>query len=246
MAKQGEVEYLSRAGPQFVEHARGKPYSDAQCGAMLSDLGGVLMLLPSPPARLLDLGCGSGWTSTLLARRGYEVVGQDIAPDMITLAESTAHEEATRPPRFVVSDYESLAFLEEFDAALFYDSLHHAVDPHAAMASAFRALKPGGILVTLEPGAGHAASEAARNAIAAFDVTERDMPPRLVGALGREIGFREVVVYPMPKALAQLQYQSRPPRGWPRALAPLHQWLAIGWLSLAVRGSHGGLVVLRK
>ena len=39
--------------------------------------------LPDPPARILDMGCGGGWTSIFFAKRGYEVVGQDISQDMI-------------------------------------------------------------------------------------------------------------------------------------------------------------------
>ena len=49
-------------------------------------MGIIMQLLPATPARVLDLGCGTGWTSTFLALRGYTVVGQDIAPDMLSLA----------------------------------------------------------------------------------------------------------------------------------------------------------------
>ncbi|MCB1577781.1 MAG: hypothetical protein KDI81_10740, partial [Xanthomonadales bacterium] len=81
MAKQDEIEYLARIGDTGAAHARGKPFSDPDCGRMLADMAGVFMVLPPAPARLLDLGCGSGWTSVFLARRGYRVTGQDIAPD---------------------------------------------------------------------------------------------------------------------------------------------------------------------
>lgn len=244
MAKQGEIEYLARLGPEGVVHALGKPFSDAQCAAMLADVAGILMMLPAPPARMLDLGCGSGWTSVMLARRGYEVVGQDIAPDMIALAERNREQARAAGLSFVVADYEALQFRDEFDAALFYDSLHHAVDPLAALASAWRALRPGGILVTVEPGAGHAATEAARSAIAQFDVTERDMPPSLVASLGREAGFADVRVFPMPKTLAALHYGA-PPGWWPGPAA-LYAWAASTWVTIARRGHYGGLVVLRK
>lgn len=41
--------------------------------------------------RVLDLGCGQGWFSRQLARRGARVVGVDISPDM--LAHARRHEE---------------------------------------------------------------------------------------------------------------------------------------------------------
>jgi SAM-dependent methyltransferase len=246
MAKQGEIDYLAKLGPEGTAHARGKPFTDAQCGALLADIGGLLMVMPPPPARVLDLGCGSGWTSEFLARRGYEVVGQDLAPDMIALAKARLGDAGAGKLSFVVCDHESLPFLDEFDVALFYDALHHAVDPAASMASAFRALKSGGVLVTLEPGAGHSATQAAKSAVQAFDVTERDMPPELVARLGRAAGFRDAVVHPMPKVLAMLQYQARAPRWWPTPLLALYRWLLIGWVTIARRHRYDGMVVLRK
>ena len=33
-----------------------------------------------PPAKILELGCGSGWTSDFLAHIGYDVVGTTISP----------------------------------------------------------------------------------------------------------------------------------------------------------------------
>ncbi len=135
MAKQGEIEYLARAGAEGTTHAEGKPFTDTGCGPLLADMSGILSFLPPPPARILDLGCGSGWTSVLLGRRGYEVVGQDIAPDLIALAQRNREAAGLANVSFVVGDYEGLAFADEFDAAVFYDSLHHAVEPQSAMAA---------------------------------------------------------------------------------------------------------------
>src|SRR2546430_16388417 len=88
MAKSGEIKYLSNLGEAGVWHAANKPFSDPGCGRYLAELGAILALLPPPPARLLDLGCGTGWTSVFFARAGYEVVGLDLAPDMIEPAEA--------------------------------------------------------------------------------------------------------------------------------------------------------------
>ncbi|HQW39421.1 MAG TPA: methyltransferase domain-containing protein, partial [Usitatibacteraceae bacterium] len=120
---------------------------------------------------------------------GHEVTGQDIAPDMIAAAEAARDREALANLRFVSSDYESLAFAGEFDGALFFDSLHHAVDEEAALAGAYRALRPGGVLVTHEPGEGHAANPATQAAVARYGVTEKDMPPRHIVAVARRVGF---------------------------------------------------------
>jgi SAM-dependent methyltransferase len=190
MAKQGEIDYLRNIGWAGVRHALDKPYSDPSCGMYLRDIGCILDLLPPPPARLLDLGCGSGWTSVLFARRGYDVVGQDIASDMIDLAEQNKSRAGLDNIRFLVCDYENLPFDAEFDAAVFNESLHHAVDEEAALRSAYRALKPGGICVTNEPGEGHAAVDVTRNAVERYGVTEKDMPPYHIMRQGQKVGFR--------------------------------------------------------
>ena len=246
MGKQAEIEYLGRIGDAGASHARGKPFTDVNCGGMLTDLGALFMLLPPPPARLLDLGCGSGWTSLLFARHGYEVVGQDIAPAMIELAEASRVEAGLKNVRFVVSDYESLAFADEFDCALFYDALHHAEDPAAALSSAARALKPGGVLVTIEPGTGHAAAEHSRNAVTEYGVTERDMPPREIVRLARRAGFSGARVHPSPKVLAGVQYRMPRLERFPGYLSDLIRWLGLGYLTLVGKRRREGLVVLRK
>lgn len=204
MAKQGEIDYLKNAGEAGLSHAMAKPFSDDGCAQMLIDIGIVMHLLPPPPARLLDLGCGTGWTSVFFARRGYEVTGQDIAPDMIAAATALRDRHGLANLRLIESDYESLAFESEFDCAVFFDSLHHAVDEEAALRSAFRALRPGGVLVTHEPGEGHTKSPATQAAVARYGVTEKDMPPRHIVALARSIGFSGSRILVNSERLVQL------------------------------------------
>ena len=49
--------------------------------------------LPSTPATILDIGCGTGSLSVVLAGLGYTVTGIDLSPAMTTLAQTkaTAH-----------------------------------------------------------------------------------------------------------------------------------------------------------
>jgi SAM-dependent methyltransferase len=110
MAKQGEIEYLRKIGAAGVRHAVGKPFTDPYCPAHLMQIGAVMLLLPPPPARLLDLGCGTGWTSLFFGRRGYDVVGADIAPDMIEHANRLRDHASLDNLRFAVRDYEEMAW----------------------------------------------------------------------------------------------------------------------------------------
>jgi len=187
--KQGEIDYMQNLGEEGANDAFDKPFSHHTCAKNLVDLGVIMALLPPAPARLLDLGCGTGWTSAFFARRGYHVTGQDIAPEMIQYAERNRARYEARNLEFIVSDYESMAFEVPFDCAVFYDSLHHAVDERAALQGVYRALRPGGVLITHEPGAGHSQSPESLRAMQLYGVTERDMPPFHIRELCKEIGF---------------------------------------------------------
>src|SRR6266480_385823 len=169
MAKVGEIQYLQNLAREFgdhaVRHAVGKPFSDPNCPAYLAEIGAVLALLPPPPVRLLDLGCGTGWTSLFFAKSGHEVTGVDIAPDMVRHAQDRRDREEQHNLQFLTADYEGLDLSESFDAVIFFDSLHHAVDERAALACAFRALKRGGMCVASEPGYRHSRSAVAQEAV---------------------------------------------------------------------------------
>lgn len=245
MAKSGEIAYLGALGPDGRRHAINKPFSDEACGRYLTRIGVILDLLPPPPLRVLDLGCGTGWTSVFLARCGYEVVGQDIAPDMIDGAREMADREGAGAT-FVVSDYEALPYREDFGAALFFDSLHHAEDERAALASTHQALRPGGVLVLSEPGAGHGAAPDSQSAMAEFNVTEKDMPPWRTRRLLREVGFRDVAIHPHPQHLLPqfypLSYWRDRRAGWTRWIP----WPLRAVLINTVWKRRCGLVVARR
>lgn len=214
MSKAAEQNYLSLIGDAGREHSRGKPFTDELCDINLASIAAVMALLPPPPARVLDMGCGGGWTSIFLARRGYQVVGQDISADMIALAEEgRAAEKAETAARlsFRTSDFEGSPFEGEFDAVLFFDCLHHAEDERAALQSAFRALKPGGILLCHEPGEGHSVTPGSIAAMEQFGVSERDMPPHLIWDQGREVGFRSFRIFPMQEELLKIFYRQDVP-----------------------------------
>ncbi|MEY3619146.1 MAG: hypothetical protein RL726_1844 [Actinomycetota bacterium] len=198
MAKEDEIAYIERLGPVGREHALNKPWSDVDRGRYLQEIGALITLLPQPPARVLDLGAGSGWTSCLLALSGYRVTSTDIAPEMVVMQAENAARYHVQLESSIISDFESLTFDNEFDVVIFYDCLHHSDDEVAALRSAYRALKPGGICVTLEPGEGHHMAELSMSAMKHLGVTERDMPPSTIVAAARRVGFASHAVHERP------------------------------------------------
>ena len=209
MAKQDEIDYIGRLGDIGKKHALDKPWSDDLRGLYLQEMGALISLLPAPPAKILDIGAGSGWTSCFYALSGYEVTATDIAPEMAELAQANAARYGV-PLKVVVSDFESLPFENQFDAVIFYDCLHHAEDEVLALRSAFRSLKNGGICITLEPGSGHAKSAVSVQAMKDLGVTERDMPPKLIISVARQVGFSSARVFARPVQPLQLSHRNLP------------------------------------
>jgi SAM-dependent methyltransferase len=100
-------------------------------------------------ARLLEVGCGPGRLSILLARRyGLDVTGLDLDPAMIERARANTERSGNggeRLPSFLVGDVSSLAFPDgSFDVVVSTLSMHHWADPTAGLTEIGRVLSPNG------------------------------------------------------------------------------------------------------
>ncbi|MFY8148271.1 MAG: class I SAM-dependent methyltransferase [Prochlorococcaceae cyanobacterium] len=199
MGKLDEVNYLSTLAAVHnisIQDAEAyhikKSYSDPERAQYLMDISQILKLLPAPPLRLLDVGAGSGWTSKMFALYGYNVVGIDISPDMINLAKQLCKD--TSSVDFWVTDYELGLDIGEFEYTVIHEALHHADAPGAVIKSIYSSLVPGGVLVTVEPGRGHA--EASQEIMRRYGKTEKDMEFEFQNEFMRVAGFSAVKQYP--------------------------------------------------
>jgi len=92
---------------------------------------------------VVDLGCGEGATTRLLARRGAKVTGIDLSPRMITLAQQEEAREPLHIDYRVASYAARTAFpAERFEAAVSTMALMDSADFAAAARETFRLLKP--------------------------------------------------------------------------------------------------------
>lgn len=108
-----------------------------------------LMRLPTN-ARVLDLGCGSGWATRLMAEQVTEgsVVGIDIADEMLQLAADSSL--AFQNVEFKVATAELLPFGDsEFTHVFSMESLYYYSNMQAALREIQRVLKDGGTFVTV-------------------------------------------------------------------------------------------------
>ncbi len=209
MTKDAERYYLKHVGEDGVRHAKNKPFSDPECGVYLTMLGAIMNLMSPPPGKLLDVGCGTGWTSVFFAKRGYHVHGVDISEDMISAAEENKIASDLPNIEFSVCDYEETNFDSEFDIVVFFDSLHHSENEYSALQSAYKALKSGGICVLLEPGKGHSKAERSRWVMKQFGTNERDMSPEIIWRSAKMVGFSHCHVFPNPSTLARDLYDQK-------------------------------------
>ena len=102
------------------------------------------------PRTAVDLACGTGTVSLLLARQGLNVTGVDLSEEMLTMAQQKA-EGLENPPRFVRQSLQELTLPRGVDLAVCaLDSLDYITDPQdcaEAIRRVYRALNPGGIFI---------------------------------------------------------------------------------------------------
>ncbi len=119
--------------------------ADPACRSAWRDL--LLEHLPDPPAKVADLGCGTGTLSLLLAEEGYVVYGVDFSPEMVRRARAKAGEVAT----FTVGDAAEPPLPDAaYDVVLSRHVLWAMSSPAAALDRWLALLRPGGRLLLVE------------------------------------------------------------------------------------------------
>ena len=107
---------------------------------------------PGQTPKLLEIGCGAGNLSILLAQLGYEVTGVDISPTAVAWA-NDREKPAGLMTAFRIDDVVKLASCENqyFDVVIDGHCLHCIIgdDRELCLESILRVLKPGGTMVVV-------------------------------------------------------------------------------------------------
>ena len=102
------------------------------------------------PRTAVDLACGTGSVTVLLAKQGIRTVGVDMSEDMLTAAWEKVMD-MDEPPTFVCQKMQELHLPRAVDLAVCaLDSLDYITDPKdcaEAIRRAYKAINPGGIFI---------------------------------------------------------------------------------------------------
>jgi len=110
-------------------HARYTALYDLELGNFREDIPFYRRHLPSHPCAILELGCGTGRVSRVLAADGHSVTGIDLSLPMLAAANPAATAAA---PSYACMDMTALAFRATFGAVIApYNTLNLLTDPEA-------------------------------------------------------------------------------------------------------------------
>jgi methionine biosynthesis protein MetW len=102
-------------------------------------------------SRVLDVGCGTGSVSRIIAdTRDAQIIG--VEPDSCRAAAARARGLEVHEQLFTAA---ILQELERFDVIVFADVLEHVADPSSFLQLAQRALRPGGRVIASVPNVAH-------------------------------------------------------------------------------------------
>jgi 2-polyprenyl-3-methyl-5-hydroxy-6-metoxy-1,4-benzoquinol methylase len=218
--KRGAIEYPNKLEASDRHHLLTKPFYDlaqkharwpgegldADTHRHFCDFANLAVALALPPgARILDVGCGSGWLCEYFARFGYDVTGIDISSELIAMADErlskvpygSDHEKGLEY-RFLVHDIEAAALEETFDAVICYDSLHHFENEQSVLKHLATMLGYGGQLFVLEgerPPTGSETERELRTAMQQYETLESPFSRDYLLSLLRGHGFAIVGDY---------------------------------------------------
>ncbi|HSZ86650.1 MAG TPA: methyltransferase domain-containing protein [Puia sp.] len=102
----------------------------------------VHLLNPKPGERILDLGCGTGYLTNLIAGSGAKVIGIDNSVEMIEKAKAEYPE-----IDFEILSATDFHFAKKFDAVFSNAVMHWVLEKESAIDCMYENLKPNGRLV---------------------------------------------------------------------------------------------------
>jgi len=135
---------------EFNEWARAGKGESMEHGHRPVGEQAIARMRVEPNSRVLDVGCGSGWATRLLADYAFtgRVTGIDISDEMVELARESS--KSHQNVEFKVASAEQLPFeTNEFTHAFSMESLYYYRNIPKALTEIHRVMKAGGLFVAV-------------------------------------------------------------------------------------------------
>ena len=101
-----------------------------------------------PGMTILEIGCGTGYFTRELTRRGADIVAIDVSPDLLEIAKAKY---SAPNVRYEIQNAYALTYADAmFDSVVGSSILHH-LEIEEALREIYRVLKPGGTIYFTEP-----------------------------------------------------------------------------------------------
>jgi SAM-dependent methyltransferase len=130
-----------------------RPWFERRLAPTLARLTEVHEVLSRPGARVVDVGCGFGWSTLALARAypGAVVHGVDVDRPSVEAARDTAAAAGLEDRvTFHHADAAELRLVEPFDAAFAFECVHDMPRPVEVLDAVRRAVRPDGVVVVVD------------------------------------------------------------------------------------------------
>jgi SAM-dependent methyltransferase len=187
-----------------------------------------------PDTRVLEIGCGTGAVTRILARWSGvgQVLGVDPSPVFLKRARSLA--KGIENLTFEEGDGRALVFpIESFDSVVICTTLSHVPHPEAVIAEAHRVLRPGGHLAILD-------GDYATTSVA---VDDHDPLEMCVQVFRENFVHDARIVRRLPQLLTNSGFEVKPMRSYGYVEAPeggyAMSWVDRGADLLVTRGCIG-------
>jgi 2-polyprenyl-3-methyl-5-hydroxy-6-metoxy-1,4-benzoquinol methylase/uncharacterized membrane protein YbhN (UPF0104 family) len=184
-----------------------------------------------PGATGFDLGCGQGWYTIGMARRGYAMKGGELSPGQLACAVANGAEAGVAVDWLALDGEHVPAGDETLDFVYTINVLHHVTAPQSRatlLADVARALRPGGVLIVHEINTRNPLFRIYMSYV--FPLTRR-----IDDGTERWLDPAAMPVIPGGHWLMPPAYFTFLPDFCPQALvaacAPLERWLETSWLA---------------
>jgi SAM-dependent methyltransferase len=101
-----------------------------------------------PGMTILEIGCGTGYFTRELTRRGADIIAIDVSPELLEIAKAKS---SAPNVRYEIQNASALTYSDAtFDSVVGSSVLHH-LEIEEALREIYRVLKPGGTIYFTEP-----------------------------------------------------------------------------------------------